>query len=354
VRLGVGAWRAVGKTPVEKTGADPGVWTKVRRAFTVPIVVGFEILLLLLSPLLLAVGALVTLGARSTRPVRTVALVLAYAAIELSTLRRILRDDEPDWNQLLRDVVGMAYTALRRVLDVRVELEDGSATPARLATGNPVIVLARHCGPGDSLFIAWLLVVHYGLRLSIVLKSALRAEPMLDLAGDHLPLCFIAHSGKRARDQVEEFAASLSAGDALLLFPEGGNFSWPRWRRAVSSLVASGAFRAARRAQSRTHTLPPRRGGAVAALSGSPHADVLLLAHNGFTADGRDRPWWRLPVHRPMMVRTTFVPAASVPRDSDALTTWLDTAWARVDSWVESHSVPVDLALSDITPVQEP
>jgi 1-acyl-sn-glycerol-3-phosphate acyltransferase len=316
----------------------PSRGTRVRRALTVPTVVVVEVLLLLTAPLSLAVATLVGFGVRSSRPLRTVALVIAYAGIELVTLRRILRAEETDWDDLLRDVAQSAYTALRRILDVRVELEAGSATPEEMRTGNPVIVLARHCGPGDSLFIAWLLVVHYGLRLSIVLKSLLRAEPMLDLAGDHLPLCFIAHRGRRARDQVEGFAASLSPGDALLLFPEGGNFSWQRWRRAVSSLAAAGAFGAARRARSRTHTLPPRRGGAVAALTGSPNADVLLLAHNGFTADGRDRPWWRLPMHRPMMVRTTLVPSATVPRDSDALTAWLEARWAQVDKWVESHS----------------
>ncbi|MCA1835173.1 MAG: hypothetical protein LC721_02045 [Actinobacteria bacterium] len=57
-----------------------------------------------------------------------------------------------------------------------------------------------------------------------------------------------------------------AAGDALLLFPEGANFTWPRWRRAVLALSASGAHVAARRARRRTYTLPPHRGGATAAL----------------------------------------------------------------------------------------
>jgi 1-acyl-sn-glycerol-3-phosphate acyltransferase len=309
----------------------------LRRAITIPLVAMVEILLLAVSPVAVLIAAVVSVATGSTRPIRSVALVAAYAAVELSLLPRVLRADQ-DWDEFLRDVAGRAYTILRTVLDVRVELEDGSATPAQVATGNPLIVLARHCGPGDSLFIAWLLAVHYRLRLGVVLKSALRWEPVVDLAGDHLPLCFVHSHEHGARHRVAEVAAGMSAGDALLLFPEGGNFSWPRWRRAIASLAASGALRSARRARKRTHTLPPRRGGAGAALLGAPTADVLLLTHSGFAADGRDRPWWRLPVHRTLLVRTTVVAAAAVPRDEETLTAWLEATWSQVDTWVATHA----------------
>jgi 1-acyl-sn-glycerol-3-phosphate acyltransferase len=311
--------------------------TALRRAVTVPLVAVVEILLLAVSPVAVLIAAVVGMATGSTRPVRSVALVAAYAAMELSLLPRVLRTDQ-DWDEFLREVAGKAYTILRTVLDVRVELEDGSATPEQAATGNPLIVLARHCGPGDSLFIAWLLAVYYRLRLGVVLKSALRWEPVVDLAGDHLPLCFVRRHENGARHRVGELAAGMSAGDALLLFPEGGNFSWPRWRHAIASLAASGALGPARRARLRTHTLPPRRGGAGAALLGAPTADVLLLTHSGFAPDGRDRPWWQLPVHRTLLVRTTLVPAAGVPRGEETLTAWLEATWAQVDSWVASHA----------------
>jgi 1-acyl-sn-glycerol-3-phosphate acyltransferase len=314
--------------------------TALRRAVTVPTVITLEILILILAPLLLVAAALVAAGTGSTRPVRSTALIVAYAGIELSTLGRLLRSGEPDWNAVLRDVLISAYTAVRAILDVRLVLEDGSATREQLTTGNGLLVLARHCGPGDSLLIAWLLVVHYRLRLRAVLKSALRLEPTLDMAGDHLPLCFVGHRGPRARRRIHDLAAGMSPGEALLLFPEGANFSWPRWRRAVLSLSAIGAHGAAQRARGRTYTLPPHRGGAAAALMGSPHADVLLLAHTGFATDGRGRPWWRLPVHHQLLVRTVLAPAATVPRDRETLARWLDDAWSQVDSWVHRHAEP--------------
>jgi 1-acyl-sn-glycerol-3-phosphate acyltransferase len=306
----------------------------VRRAVLLPLIVSVEALLLATAPLWLAVGSVLSLVFRSTRPVRTAALVLAYAAVELRLLRRV-RSADPDWDRLMRDTVDTVYRTLRRVLDVWLNLEEGSVP--RVSQERPVIVLARHCGPGDSLFIAWLIEVHYGLRLHLVLKSLLRLEPTLDLAADHLPLCFIAHRGRRARDDIAALAGGLTGGDALLLFPEGGNFSWPRWRARIAALVATGAIGAPRRARARTHTLPPRHGGAVAALSAAPEADVMLLTHSGFTADGRDRPWWKLPVGRPMVVRTSLVPAQDVPREPEAAGAWLEAAWAEVDQWVARH-----------------
>ena len=313
--------------------------TVLRRAVMIPLVVGIEVLLLVTSPLSLAIAAVAGIAARSTRPVRTVALVLAYAAIELGVLCRISRTPPDRWDVLLRDVLSIAYRVLHAVLDVDVTLEDGSVSRERLATtGRPVIVLARHCGPGDSLFIAWLLVVHYGLRLRIVLKSALRLDPTVDLAGPHLPLCFVGAGGKRARRRIKQLAGSMTVGDAFLLFPEGGNFSWPRWRKAIDTLGKAGNYLKARASRRHTHTLPPHRGGATAALTGSPQADVLLLAHTAFTPDGRDRPWWQLPVHRNLLVRTTLLPAAGVPRDPAAIADWLDATWSTVDDWVADRT----------------
>ncbi|MFC4942826.1 1-acyl-sn-glycerol-3-phosphate acyltransferase [Pseudonocardia sp. GCM10023141] len=324
-----------------------GLGAVVRRTVTVPIVIALELLIITTAPITLAVAALACLVARSSLPVRSTALVVAYAAIELSFLPRLLAATEPDWDALLREVLDRAYRAMRAILDVTVTVDPGSAAPERLRGSGGLIVLARHCGPGDSLFIAWLLAVRYGLRLRVVLIALLRLEPSVDLAGDHLPLCFVGPDRRRARACVEDAARSMRAGDVLLLFPEGGNFSRPRWHRALAELRASGAYARVRRARRNTHTLPPRLGGTLAALTGAPDADVLLLAHSGFADDGRERPLWRLPTHRDLVVHTAFVPAADVPRvDDAALSTWLDQAWSGIDAWIAAAvTEPVDQVL---------
>jgi 1-acyl-sn-glycerol-3-phosphate acyltransferase len=169
-----------------------------------------------------------------------------------------------------------------------------------------------------------------------VLKAVLRYEPVLDIAGRRNCLCFLDR-GERARRQIHDAAASLRGGQALLLFPEGANFTWPRWHAAIAELRKTGRLRAAGNALRRGYTLPPRAGGAIAAVSGAPSANVLVLTHNGFCPDGRARPWWQLPIHRQLLVHTTLVPAAQLP-EPDELSPWLERTWTNVDAWVASHT----------------
>ncbi|WNG93890.1 1-acyl-sn-glycerol-3-phosphate acyltransferase [Mycobacterium sp. ITM-2016-00318] len=309
--------------------------TALRRAITMPLMAIVMVSLLALGPVLLLGSGVVAIAVRSSRPPRTVALTMAYALIELRAMTQVLRGNR-DCDQMVHDFLVSAEVAVRRILDVEVVLEPGSATPDATPRDVPLIVLSRHCGPGDSVLVAWLLAIRYRMQLRVVLKAVLRCEPLLDLAGDWGCLCFLAR-GDRARTQIRLLAESLTGGQAMLLFPEGANFSWPRWRDAIHRLRSTGNLRAAGRALRQSHTLPPRSGGAAAAVAGAPNANLLVLTHNGFCADGRARPWWQLPVHRQLLVRTVVVPAIEVPPPQE-LARWLDRTWTRVDTWVAAHA----------------
>jgi 1-acyl-sn-glycerol-3-phosphate acyltransferase len=310
--------------------------TLLRRALTVPLATIVMIGVLAVWPLLLAIGSVAGLMARSSLPVRSLGVVMAYALLELRALWKLLRGDQ-DCEEFMSDVLERAYTVARRTLDVGVVLDDASPTPEQIPRGAPLIVLSRHCGPGDTLLVAWLLNIHYRLQLRIVLRALLRCEPVLDLAGDLGCLCFLHRRSNKARTQIHDMAASLVGGQALLLFPEGGNFTWARWHNAVVRLRSSGKLREARRAWRQTHTLPPRTGGTAAALSGASGADVLVLTHTGFSPDGRARAWWRLPMNRRLLVRTVLIPAAQLPAP-DQLSPWLERTWSQVDAWVAGHT----------------
>ena len=311
--------------------------TWLRRVVTVPVVMTVMVCVLALSPLLLAVAALASLAARSSLPVRTVAFAMAYALIELRTLLRLAIGDL-DGDRLMSDFLSAAYAAVRRILDVEVVLDPSSTTREQIPQHQPVIVLSRHCGPGDTVLVAWLLTVEYRLRVRVVLKAVLRCEPVLDFAGTLGCLCFVSR-GARARRQIHDLAASLAGGQALLLFPEGANFTWTRWHAAIAELRSTGRIREATRAFRQSHTLPPRTGGATAAVTGAPSANVLVLTHNGFCPDGRARPWWQLPLHRKFLVRTALFPAAQLP-PPDRLAPWLERTWEQVDAWVAAHADP--------------
>jgi 1-acyl-sn-glycerol-3-phosphate acyltransferase len=306
-----------------------------RRLATVPLATVISVWLLVVSPLLLAASALAAVAARSTRPARTVGLVMAYACIELRTLGK-LAFGGVDGDRLVKDFLTAAYAAARKLLDVEVVLDPSSASPESIPRDEAVIVLSRHCGPGDSVLVAWLLTFTYRLRVRIVLKAVLRYEPVLDFAGQRGCLYFLDR-GDHARRQIRDLAESLVGGQALLIFPEGANFTLPRWHAAIAELRKTGQIRAAGRALRRSYTLPPRAGGAAAAVSGAPEANVLVLTHNGFRPDGRARPWWQLPIHRQLLVRTTLVPAAQLP-EPDHLKPWLERTWTQVDAWVGAHT----------------
>lgn len=308
----------------------------LRRAITVPLTTALMIGVLVVWPVLLAIGSVAGLVVRSSLPVRTLGVVMAYAVLELRALAKLLRGGQ-DCDEFMRDVLERAHTVGRRTLNIDVLLDVDSPTPEQIPRTEPVIVLSRHCGPGDTLLIAWLLNIRYELQLRIVLKALLRCEPVLDFVGDSGCLCFLQRRSEHARKQIHDLTASLSGGQALLLFPEGGNFTWARWRAAIVRLRSSGRLREARRAWRQSHTLPPRTGGTAAALSGAPNANVLVLTHTGFSPDGRARAWWRLPVNRRLLVRTVLVPAAELP-GPDQLGPWLERTWTLVDSWVAGHA----------------
>lgn len=307
----------------------------LRRAFTVPLMIMLMIAVLALGPPLLVATGIVGLLTQSSRPTRTAGVVLAYAFIEVRTLARLLGGNR-DCDQLMEDILAFVYAAVRKILDVEVVLDPASTAPGEVPRDQPLIVLSRHCGPGDSVLVAWLLVVQYRLRLRIVLKAILQYEPVLDFAGELGGLCFLDR-GDRARRQIRGLAESLTGGQAMLIFPEGANFSWPRWRHAITQLRATRGFRAARRALRQSHTLPPRSGGVAAAVAGAPNANLLLVTHNGFCADGRDRPWWQLPIHRQLLIRTVVLPAARIP-PPDRMGPWLERTWTQVDAWVAAHA----------------
>jgi len=319
----------------------------LRRVVVVPAVLCLQASLILLSPALFLVAAIMCAIQRSTRPWRSVGLVVSFAGIELKAVAQLLRGVE-DLDDFVSQVLQDCYQAMNRVLAVPIVIEDGSPSASQLQQSDGLIVLARHCGPGDSLYIAWLLAVQYGLSLRVVLKSLLRLEPAIGLAAKDLPFCFVGRNKTAAIDGISILASTLSRGEALLLFPEGGNFNWARWRAGVRYLIEHGDYAGSLRARRRTHTLPPRPGGTLAALSAAPRADVLLVVHSGFSDDGRDRQWWRVPIRRDFLVRAMLIEAADVPRDEVGAVEFLERAWTQIDTWVEAfHDLNCPTELPD-------
>ncbi len=206
---------------------------------------------------------------------------------------------------------------------------------------NAMLVLSRHAGPGDSLLLVHTLLGRdHDRRPRIVLKDLLQLDPLVDVYLNRLPNAFLRAGADDSTARVARLAEGLGDEDALLIFPEGGNFSEGRRRRAIDRLRMKGMQPQAAAAERMRHLLPPRPGGVAAALASAPHADVVLVAHTGLEHLSTAADLWDgLPMDSTVRMRWWFVPAAEVPHEPDALERWLYARWADLDRWVaEGHA----------------
>jgi 1-acyl-sn-glycerol-3-phosphate acyltransferase len=273
-------------------------------------------------------------------------LLVACAGLWLRHPVAAARDDER-WQdahlRLLRWTLATLRSAATTLIGFTMTVEE---PPDPLAVaglhGGPLLVLARHAGPGDSFALVDLLLSRYGRRPRIVLKEDLQWDPGLDVVLSRLSACFLpaqAGDGEELAERVAGLARRLRGRDAMLIFPEGLNWTPRRYRRALSRLLYRAEWRVAAQAARNPYVLPPRPAGVLASLAARPDLDVVVVAHTGL--DDLVSPalvWRALPLTgRPMTVRWWREPAGDVPPDPAGQLQWLQLQWAIVDSWIESR-----------------
>jgi 1-acyl-sn-glycerol-3-phosphate acyltransferase len=139
-------------------------------------------------------------------------------------------------------------------------------------------------------------------------------------------------------DEIRRLAAGLGPTGALVIFPEGGNFTPSRWSRGISQLERTRHYGEARRARGMANLLPPRSGGAFAAIDAAPTADVVFVAHTGLDDLITVGDVWRgLPMEQVIKAQWWRVPADDVPRERDEVVRWLYDWWERIDAWIEEN-----------------
>lgn len=300
---------------------------------------------------LLVVAAVLALGGGPRRLLRLTLFALVYVWVDVAMMVACwglwLQSPWParelvPWRErhaaVLRWGLDLLMAAAAALLGFRVQLEE---QPGLHGSGDPLIVLARHAGPGDSFALMQVLLTAHRRRPKVVLKAALQWDPGLDILLNRLDCYFLPSSsgaGEDRTESVKELARSLSGPEALLLFPEGGNWTPHRHRRAVRWLLRTDQRRRGLEAAELTHVLPPRRGGVVACLTARADTRVVVVVHRGLDTLVNPAQMWRaLPVdRRPMRIQTWVFAAADVPRDEPRARRWVDAQWARVDAWVEA------------------
>jgi 1-acyl-sn-glycerol-3-phosphate acyltransferase len=290
------------------------------------------------------------------------ALLVACGVLWLMRPVPAWRDDER-WQdahvRVLRRVLTTLRSAAVPLLGFRVVLEEPPDV-GRISAG-PILVLARHAGPGDSFTLVELLLSRYRRRPRIVLKETLQWDPGLDVILNRLSACFLPAraTGADLPGRLADLARTLHGRDAMLIFPEGRNWTPHRYRRALARLHRRAAARryrlAAADAARHPNVLPPRPAGVLATLAARPDLDVVVIAHTGLEdLVSPELVWQALPLWgRPMTVRWWLDDARSVPTAPAAQEEWLRAQWATVDAWVGASRAaagrPVDPALADLS-----
>ena len=244
---------------------------------------------------------------------------------------------------LMRWFLGTLFGVATQAFRLRVEIVepelDAAEQAARLT--RPVIVLSRHAGPGDSFLLIHHLLERYRRRPRIVMKAMLQLDPGLDVVINRLPNAFV-HPGRGngVIREIERLASGLGPMGALVIFPEGGNYTPRRRLRAIELLERRQLLEEAAQARAMQHLLPPRPGGALTAIAAAPDADVIFVAHTGLEHVVTIGDIWRaLPMQQALKARWWRVPAAEVPRglDEREQIRWLYDWWARIDAWVAEN-----------------
>jgi 1-acyl-sn-glycerol-3-phosphate acyltransferase len=328
----------------------------VRRAVVAPLFVPLALGLAVVLAVVAAVSAVFAPFSTERRVLRLSALALVYLFVDVALLlcgvalwvrhpRRTGPAAQQAWTaqhvRILHWALQRLLGAARRIMGFRLEIDPES--PAVGDHDRPLIVLARHAGPGDSFALVWLIVSRWARTPRVVLKDVLLWDPGLDIMLTRLSGCFLpsrSGAGDDTTDLVAASAAELSSRDALLLFPEGGNWTPKRQRRAVRRLWRSGERLAARQAAAMPEVLPPRPAGTAAALAARPDLDLVVVAHAGLDRlTSVRRVWAAIPVtDTPMRVRWWVVDAA--PSSEEAVADWLNAQWAEMADWVTDRAVP--------------
>lgn len=244
--------------------------------------------------------------------------------------------------RLLEWLLTRFYDAAVRVFKVQVELEERQGRKETIRDpGRPLLVFCRHAGPGDSFLLIHEVLVRMRRRPRIVLKDLLQLDPCLDIILNRLPNRFISSepgAGDRMAAAIGELAEDMDSRDALVIFPEGANFTEGRRVKAIERLRTKGFRRHAENAARLHNVMAPRPGGALAAIAARPQTNIMFVAHTGLDDLSTVADLWHgLPMDKAVKIGWWIVPEEEIPTTKDSQVDWLFEEWSDVDGWIEAN-----------------
>lgn len=299
------------------------------RRLALPLWLAAAVPVLVVMPALALLARALTAVTRRPEPVALIRLLTVYVTGELAMVLAPARSHDDRLRQLSRFLDDLVRGATSD-LNLRVTVEaDREAEAVLTARERPVLALCRHAGAGDSVLLVHLMLARYGRAPGIVMKEILTLDPVVGIVARHLPSALIDGADDDL-EEVRQVARGLDGHGAMLLFPEGGNITPDRRRKAIDWLWKNEHQGRAERFERLGHVMAPRPRGVLAAMQATQDADVVLVAHAGLG-------YRELPRDKTIAFRLWHVPARDLPHDDASRLEWLDEWWERMDGWVASQ-----------------
>lgn len=326
----------------------------VRALVLTPITFAGALVVTILSPLLhLVLAAIDIVDRRRWRFTRIVGLGIAFCVVELFGLVMAfllwVASGFGVWMQtsliqsLHRKVFSIWLELITRAIKTFIGFE--FVFPSEDIPPGPLLVLSRHAGPGDALLIARALIHDHDRRLRMLGTTRLLWDPFFNHLVNRMPFYFCEPESRDVEGElaaIRNAAATIEEDGAMIVFPEGGNYTPKRHATALGRLRERGQHERLKRAERMRHVLPPRTTSTLTAVTSAPDAHVIVVAHVGLDdlLSLRDI-WAHVPINR--TVKATFWDGfdGNRPDGHAEMVDWLYSQWEEVDAWIEANSEEV-------------
>ena len=349
--------------------SPPPRW--VRRLIITPVVFVGALVLVVLSPVIHLVAAVIDLvfDRRRWRVTRFVGIGLAFCVVEVFGLFALLTVwvgsgfgllmKRPFWVRANTLLTGQYFELITRA--IRFYLGFAFTSTYEPLPDGPHLMFSRHAGPGDAFLILRMVIRDLGRRVHAVGAAKLQWDPFLDISGERLGFHYLLQnptdSGAEL-DKIRDLASTLGDDETLVIFPEGGNFTPGRREGSIAALEARGRHDRARRAGQLRHTLLPKPGGVIAAIDGAPLASVVFVGHAGLEGlHGFSDLWTSVPLRRQVTAHVWPCTDDNRPTSRSGQSRWLFDQWVEVDDWIDQclqRHAAVAIDLRDHAAVENP
>lgn len=338
----------------------------IRRLVLAPLVVILAAVTVWTIPLQILVMVILALIPKVSRITRIITLLNFYLVLEGLALVVLFgswvasgfgwKIHSPGFRRFHYGLIGWVLRALFRYgcWCMRLRIHYTGENIRDLAQDTPLVLASRHAGPGDSFILINAMINDFRRHPRIVIKDSLQWDPTIDAVMNRLPMVFVTPrsftSDKRSQrmgrpaERIAGITKDMGDKDALVIFPEGGNFTPERRLRRIEQLREEEHHELADSAERMQHVLAPRPGGLFAAVDAQPRAGVVLVGHVGLEELVSFRSIWQaLPMDKALIMKAWYIAPEEIAQGQAPRAEQLFGWWERIDRWIEETEVDPSL-----------